>query len=567
MLRKLLIFVIPLMLIIAPSSISYSSDAEIVLKTLLNKGVISKSEFRKIKRNLQNTNRLEQRVSDIEVKTDNTGTETLNKKIADIEAKTKNLGTEELEQRVAAVEEKTENTGIETFNKRIADIEAKTKNLGTEELEQRMAAVEEKTREIGISENLKQRIAEIEKQTGYLAESADNQKQRMAQVNSRVTYTTKEKEEPEEPAPSWADRITFTGAIEGDITYVDKSDFRDKDSDSSSNLFISAVEMGLEARITDSLTGSALFLAEDIGTADETGVAIDEALLTFESEQRPVYAVFGKSAKPFGVYENHLISDPMTQEGYETAAPGLTVGMTGPMDLDVSITFCKGDGMMTHLFESGLFETDDTAAEFITRSPTTDDDISSYILSGSVTPIPDQLSFFASFLSEKGLTERNNTVALGIDYNSDIVDGLVVDLEYIMATKRDPYTSNLGVTGEFKEKVLSASVAFVLGGYDRGDPGITYEERRAHLFAEPVEVAFRFEYFDDDGLEDKTQTWSVKNRYSAGARYSFYEDEELGVAAFAALEYRRTNYRISSALTGTAEDSSNEVMSKLGVSF
>jgi len=565
MLKKVLFFVIPLMLIIAQSSISYASDAQIVLKTLLNKGVISKSEFRKIKRNLQDTNRLEQRVANIEAKAENTGTETLNKRIANIEAKTENLGTEELEQRVAAVEEKTKNTGTETLNKRIADIEAKTENLGTEELEQRVAAVEEKTKEIGIPEDLKQRIAEIEKQTGYLAESADNQKQMLAQVDSRIIPTIEEKEESEEPAPAWTDRITLTGAIEGDITYIDKSDFLDKDSESSSNLFISAVEMGIEAGITDWLTGSALFLAEDIGTADETGVAIDEALLTFESEARPIYAVFGKSAKPFGVYENHLISDPMTQAGYETAAPGLTVGITGPMDLDVSVTVCKGDGMMTHLFESGLFETADLAGDAI-RAETTDDDISSYILSGSVSPVPEQLTLFASFLSEKGLTERNNTIALGVDYNSNMIEGLLVDVEYIMAMKRDPYTSDL-VTGEFKEKVLSASVALVLGGYDRGDPGVTYEERRAHLFAEPVEVAFRFEYFDDDGLEDKTQTWSVKNRYSAGARYSFYEDEELGVAAFAALEYSRTKYRISSALKGTAEDSSNEVMTKLGVSF
>jgi len=528
------------------TSVSVASDEEIILKTLMNKGVISKSEFRKIKRKLNGLDGLEQRVADIEAKTKNTGTEKLTKRVADIEARTKDIGTEELE-------------------KRVADIEASTKHLGTEELEQRVAAVEEKTKESGISEDLKLRINEIEKQTGYLAESAETQKQLIAQVDSRISSTTEEKEESEEPAPGWSDRITITGAIDGDVTYIDKSDFLDKDSESSSNLFISAVEIGLEAPITDWLTGSAVFLAEDIGLEDGGGVAVDEAVLAFESEKSPGYAVFGQSAKPFGVYENHLISDPMTQEGYETAAPGLTVGMTGAMDLDVSVTVCKGDGMMTHLFESGLFETADLAGDSI-RAATTDDDISSYILSGSVSPVPDQLSLFASFLSEKGLTERNNTIALGIDYNSDMIEGLLVDVEYIMAMKRDPYTSDL-VTGEFKEKILSATVALVIGGGDRGEPGITYAEQRAHLFAEPLEIAFRFEHFDDDGLAEQTQTWSVDKRYSAGARYSFYEDEDLGVAAFAALEYRRTNYRISSTLKGGSVDSSNEVMTKLGVSF
>ena len=97
--------------------------------------------------------------------------------------------------------------------------------------------------------------------------------------------------------------------------------------------------------------------------------------------------------------------------------------------------------------------------------------------------------------------------------------------------------------------------------------GAAYLVRRAHLFAEPLEIAFRYDSFDDDGLAEESQTWSVKDRYTAGIRYSFFEDEELGVAAFAALEYRKTNYEISEALEDTAADESEEFTAKLGLSF
>ncbi len=370
----------------------------------------------------------------------------------------------------------------------------------------------------------------------------------------------------EEAIPGWAERITVSGTIEGDVTTLDKSDFRDKDSDSTSDLLIGTAELGIEAQVADWITGGIVFLAEDLGTGDETDVAVDEPVMTFDKVDSPLYLVVGKRAQPFGVYENHLISDPMTQEAYETSAAGITLGITGPVGLDISATIYKNNGPMAHFFESGLFETDDTAAEFFTGNDA-DTDISSYIASVSISPIDEHLSIFASLLSEKGVVDRNDTYSVGIDYNCVLIEGLLIDVEYFSASSREEYTSNLGVTDTFKESVLSASVAYVLGGGERGDTGINYMMRRAHIFAEPVEIAFRYEQFDDDGLAEKSATWSVENRYSVGVRYSFLDDEEMGVAAYTALEYRKTSYELSSAMSGTAADESNEVMVKLGVSF
>ncbi len=351
----------------------------------------------------------------------------------------------------------------------------------------------------------------------------------------------------EESSVSWADRITVSGMIESDITRTDKSDFMDRDSDSQTD-YSNTIEFAVEAQIADWITGSMLFLAEDLGTEDEAGVVIDEAIMTFGKDDYPFYAVFGVRGQPFGVYENYLISDPMTQDAYETTGSGITVGVTGPVGLDISATIYKNNDPMGKLFDSGLFETDDTAAEFLINPSSADSEISSYIASFSISPIADHLSVFASFLSEKGADDKNDTYSVGIDYNCVFIEGLALDAEYFAASKREPYTSDLGVTDTFEESVLSVSAAYALG-------------------SDPVEIALRYEKFDDDGMAEQTQTWSEKNRFSAGVSYSFFEDEDLGVSAYTALEYRKTEYEISAALNGVALDDNNEVMVKLGVGF
>jgi hypothetical protein len=154
----------------------------------------------------------------------------------------------------------------------------------------------------------------------------------------------------------WTERVHLSGTVEGAYDWVKYSDVGDKNSDSTSDLFISTVELGVEVEFTDLITGNLLFLAEDLGTDDETDVTVDEAVISLQKEAFPVYLVIGKKAQPFGVFENHLVSDPMTQDAYETSRTGVTIGVTGPMEIDLSVTIYKGEEMMAHLFESELFD-------------------------------------------------------------------------------------------------------------------------------------------------------------------------------------------------------------------
>ncbi len=349
-----------------------------------------------------------------------------------------------------------------------------------------------------------------------------------------IAANASEKESKEGELPVWMERVSLTGTIEGDYSWSEHNDVADKASDSTSDLYISTVELGIEAEITNWITGGVVLKTENIGLdGGGEAVLIDEATISLQKDSFPVYVVVGKRGQPFGVFESHLITDPITQDAYETVRPGITVGIAGPIDLDLSATIYKGEEMMDHLVEAEL------SSAISRTSHTATDEVNSYILSVSVTPFPEQLTLFGSYISEPGYIDRNSTLSFGV--NSQPVDGLIIDAEYFMALQREKYD---GQTKEFRERVLSASVAY-------------------QLIDPLVEIAVRYEHFDDDGMAEGAGIWAVDNRYSAGAGYSFYYDEESGLAAYIAAEYRLTNYRE----TTDSIDKNNEFFARLGLSF
>ncbi len=361
-----------------------------------------------------------------------------------------------------------------------------------------------------------------------------------------------------ERLPEWIKRIHLSGTLEGDFSWTEHSDVTDRDSGSSSDLFIGTMELGVEADFTDWIKGFVLFLAEDLGTADETDVTTDEATLTLQKDDVPFYLAFGKKAQPFGVYENHLLSDPMTQDAYETNRAGLTIGYAGPLDSDISLTVYKGEEQMDHLFESGLFD-----ADTLSRKGEESDDVESFVLAASLTPVENYLTLFAAWLSEPGRGRRNNTVNAGISLVPPFIENMRIDGEYMKALNREEYD---GVDREFKEGALSVSVAyqFVLREREVIGGGL-FAERKAHIVSEPFEIAARYEHFDDDGMTDKAVAWSVEDRYSLGARYTFYNDWIL--TAYLSAEYRHSDYRVPSSLKGTMADGNDEFFARLGLSF
>jgi len=375
------------------------------------------------------------------------------------------------------------------------------------------------------------------------------------------------KAQDEETIIDWAERIHVTGTVETDFTWADKSDPADGESASASDLFISTVELGVEVEFTEAIFGNLLLLKEDIGTPDETEMQVDEAMMILQNEEFPAYLAVGKRVQPFGVYENHLLADPLTEDAYETNRPGVTEGITGPMGLDVSLTFYKGEEMMAHLFESGLFD-----AEAVQRGGDPDgadetQSVNSYILSATVVPIEEMLTVFGGYISEPGRGgERNTTGSAGFSLG---LGKFRFDAEYMAALRREKYEVTATATSEeFKESVLSLSAAYEFVLREREViGGALFAQRKAHSVLEPLEVAVRYEVDDDDIMAQVAQSQSVESRLSTGGRYSFYSDEESGLAAFVGLEYLHTEYDLHPTLAAALADSNDEVIVRLGVTF
>lgn len=181
------------------------------------------------------------------------------------------------------------------------------------------------------------------------------------------------------------------------------------------------MELGVRFDVMDWLADNIVFLAEDLGTEDETDLTVDDATLTFRKMDFPFSLVVGKRVQPFGVFENHLVSDPMTQDACETNRAGATTVFSGPMDLELSATACRGKEMMTHLFGSELFD----AAAVARADHRPPDEADSYILAASLKPFGGPLTVFGSFLSEPGTGNRNSTASAGFHYEPEGMKGSV----------------------------------------------------------------------------------------------------------------------------------------------
>ena len=120
---------------------------------------------------------------------------------------------------------------------------------------------------------------------------------------------------------AWNDRITLSGAVEVEVGYV-SVDEKGGDSTDESDIAVSTVELGIDADIVKHVSGHVLFLYED-----GEDIVVDEATITLSGDDvLPVYLVAGEMYVPFGNFESHMISDPLTLEIAETREASIQVG-------------------------------------------------------------------------------------------------------------------------------------------------------------------------------------------------------------------------------------------------
>ena len=338
------------------------------------------------------------------------------------------------------------------------------------------------------------------------------------------------KEKIEEPGvlAGLSDKLTFSGAIELDFSYADDSDTGDNTiNDSTSDLDIGTVELGVEVAFHEYVTGNFLLKGEGLDTDDDR-VFWDEATITIQKEGFPIYFVGGKRGQPFGVFESHLINDPITQDCYEIAKTGATIGFATDY-LDISATVYKGEELIGHLEEAEYgFERE--------NSPTYEetDDVGSYIGNITISPV-EGLDLAAYYDSEPGDGDRNETAGISVHYE---IGKVTLDAEYIAALSRE---KNFTDNKEYNESAWFGAIAFQA--------------------IDPLEIAARYEAFDDDISGD--QDGHLTDRYSIGFTYTLFEKDNFATNFMG--EYRISNYEKESG--SNADDNLNEAFLRLAIEF
>jgi hypothetical protein len=301
----------------------------------------------------------------------------------------------------------------------------------------------------------------------------------------------------------WSDKVTLSGLIEVEAGYEDL-DFKDptEPDTTTTDINLATVELGVDVDIVKHVKGHVLFLWEE---DDTEPVDLDEGIIILDGEDViPFYLNAGKLYVPFGYYESHFISDPLTLELGETRESAVKVGFANDM-----FEVCAA------IFNGHINETNDD-----------DDHIDGWVASAIFTLPEDAVSGL-------GLT-------LGASYISNIADsdGLegLLDEEFGINQITD-YVGGWGafLSASFLEKfAFEAEYVGATDEFERNDlglgPGEVFEPRTwnfelAYAVTEDLEVAVRYEGSDD------ALNFFPEKQYGAVASYGIFANTSL------ALEY------------------------------
>ena len=326
-----------------------------------------------------------------------------------------------------------------------------------------------------------------------------------------------------------SDRVTLSGIIELDYSYTSDSDLsHNTNNQSSSDLDIGTVELGLETALHEYISANLLLKGEDLDSDDK--IFWDEVYFIIQKKGFPVYFIGGKRPQPFGTFESLFIKDPITKDLYEVAKTGATVGATfEPFETDISVTLYKGETLIDKASGAGYGFSRDNTPGYVSKN-----DVNSFILNASLSPVKD-LIMSAYFDSEPGDGDRNTTTGISVHY--EIAD-FIFDGEYIGAVSREKHFTD---NQEYNE-----SAWFVSMGYQLIDPLL---------------AAVRYEGFNDDQSGDQDE--HLDYRYSIGLTYTLFESGSFACSLSG--EYRKSEYELSQG--SGADDSIDEFFARIAIEF
>ncbi len=329
-----------------------------------------------------------------------------------------------------------------------------------------------------------------------------------------------EKQSEENPLlGTWAEKITLSGLIEVEGSYedVDYDDPGTPDEDSS-DIALAKVELGIDADIAKHVGGHILFLWED----GDDSVNFDEGFIILDGEDVvPLYMNVGKLYVPFGNFESHFISDPLTLEIGETSEGAVKAGYTNEW-VEACVSVFNGD----------VDETGDN-----------DSHIDDFVASINITPT---------------ISEDFN-LSFGVSYISNIAESDGLEGETSGTIVEDVAGMGAFVSIAYKERFfleleyVSAIDNFHAGdlSFDNGSRDLepeTWNIEFAFLPIEDLELAVRYE-----GGNDLGDNFLPDTRYGGVVSYSLFEATTL------AAEYLHSSYE--------NDDEADTFTVQLGVEF
>jgi len=115
------------------------------------------------------------------------------------------------------------------------------------------------------------------------------------------------------------DRISISGLIEVEGA-AEKIGYEDGSTESGSDMTLATAQLGFGVKLTEEVSGNFSLLHEE----DATDLEVDEAAI--DVNYAPFFARFGRLYVPFGVFNSHFISDPLTLELGETRETAALLG-------------------------------------------------------------------------------------------------------------------------------------------------------------------------------------------------------------------------------------------------
>ena len=295
----------------------------------------------------------------------------------------------------------------------------------------------------------------------------------------------------------WADKITLSGLIEAEACYEDY-DYDDPttDDEDSSDITLATVELGVDVDIIKHVKGHVLFLWEE---DDTEPVDVDEGFITLDGEDVvPLYLNVGKLYVPFGNFESHFISDPLTLELGETRESALTVGYVNEW-MDFSVSAFNGD-----IDETGE-----------------DNHIESYVANASFSVPQELISNFGiaggvSYISNIGDSDNLQDEIVPPDGIKDYVGGFNAFLSISFMDKLSLECEYLGALDEFE----AGELLFDDGKEFQPE---TWNFELAYAATDRLEVAVKYEGGDDLG------DFLPEDQYGAAVSYGLFENTSLSL--------------------------------------